>query len=151
SEQAAGMASYVFAYRIGMLISTAGALYLVSGFESWGFGKYAAWAAGYFVMAMLVVIGMITTLIATEPEKSVGARAEHAAHANENPVQRVWRTAVAAFSDFLTRDMALATLAFVVLFKFTDALAGAMTAPFVIDLGFTRNEYATIIKFFGLI
>ena len=36
----------------------------------------------------------------------------------------------------------IAMLAFVVLFKFTDALAGAMTAPFVIDLGFSRNEYA---------
>ena len=33
SEQAAGMASYVAAYRIGMLVSTAGALYVVSGFE----------------------------------------------------------------------------------------------------------------------
>ena len=37
-----------------------------------------------------------------------------------------------------------------VLFKFTDALAGAMTAPFVIDLGFSRNEYAAIIKGVGL-
>ena len=46
--------------------------------------------------------------------------------------------------------MALVVLAFVVLFKFTDALAGAMTAPFVIDLGFSRNEYAAIIKGVGL-
>ena len=36
SEQAAGMASYVAAYRIGMLVSTAGALFLVSAFESTG-------------------------------------------------------------------------------------------------------------------
>ena len=36
------------------------------------------------------------------------------------------------------------------LFKFTDALSGAMTAPFVIDLGFTRNEYAAIVKGVGL-
>jgi PAT family beta-lactamase induction signal transducer AmpG len=41
-------------------------------------------------------------------------------------------------------------LVFVVLFKFTDALAGVMTAPFVIDLGFSRNEYAAIIKGVGL-
>ena len=37
------MASYVAAYRIGMLVSTAGALFLVSGFEGLGFGKDAAW------------------------------------------------------------------------------------------------------------
>src|SRR5690242_9732304 len=39
NEQAAGMASYVAAYRVGMLISTAGALYVVSGFEAWGLAK----------------------------------------------------------------------------------------------------------------
>src|SRR5215510_14539026 len=59
SEQAAGMAAYVAAYRIGMLASTAGALFLVSGFEDGlGFGKDAAWTAGYLVMAALVVIGI---------------------------------------------------------------------------------------------
>jgi MFS transporter, PAT family, beta-lactamase induction signal transducer AmpG len=42
-------------------------------------------------------------------------------------------------------------LAFVVLFKFTDALAGVMTAPFVIDLGFSKEVYASIIKVVGLL
>ena len=147
SEQAAGMASYVAAYRIGMLVSTAGALFIVSGFESFGLGRHAAWSAGYAMMAALVAIGMATAILATEPEKSAAASA---AHAREKPLARVVEAAVGAFSDFLTRDMALMALAFVVLFKFTDALAGAMTAPFVIDLGFTRNEYAAIIKGVGL-
>src|SRR5271170_2290796 len=153
SEQAAGMASYVAAYRIGMLASTAGALFLVSGFES-GFGldRHAAWSAGYAVMAALVLIGIATTLIATEPEKSVRAEAEHAeaAAAGEDPMRRVLTAAIGAFSEFLTRDLAFVVLIFVVLFKFSDALCGAMTAPFVIDLGFSRNEYATIIKGVGL-
>ena len=150
SEQAAGMASYVAAYRIGMLASTAGALFLVSGFEGLGLGKGGAWTAGYLTMASLVVIGIATALIATEPEKSAIAAAEHAAHARDNPLTRVAVAAYGAFSEFLSRDMALVTLAFVVLFKFTDALAGVMTAPFVIDLGFSRNEYAAIIKGVGL-
>src|SRR6185295_4923286 len=34
NEQAAGMASYVAAYRVANLLSTAGALYIVTGFES---------------------------------------------------------------------------------------------------------------------
>src|SRR5213595_2587379 len=42
SEQAAGMASYVAAYRIGMLVSTAGALFIVSGFEGTGIVRHAA-------------------------------------------------------------------------------------------------------------
>src|SRR5208282_1773720 len=137
SEQAAGMASYVAAYRIGMLVSTAGALFLVSGFEAgFGFDRHAAWSAGYAVMAVFVLIGVATTLAAAEPEKSANA---DAVHARENARQRVVEAAIGAFSEFLTRDLALVALVFVVLFKFTDALSGAMTAPFVIDLGFSRN------------
>jgi PAT family beta-lactamase induction signal transducer AmpG len=150
SEQAAGMASYVAAYRIGMLVSTAGALFLVTRFEVMGFGKNAAWTAGYIAMAGFVVIGMVTTLIATEPAKSDLASAEHAAHARDNVVTRVARTAFTAFTEFLSRDAAIAVLIFVVLFKFTDALAGAMTAPFVIKIGFTRDEYAAVVKGVGL-
>jgi MFS transporter, PAT family, beta-lactamase induction signal transducer AmpG len=147
TEQAAGMASYVAAYRIGMLTSTAGALFLVSGFESFGFGEHAAWSWGYATMAALVGLGILTTLFAVEPEKSKKAGASHA---KQNPLTRVIGTAYSAFSDFLAMDFALVILTFVVLFKFTDALAGTMTAPFVIDLGFSRNEYATIIKGVGL-
>ena len=148
SEQAAGMASYVAAYRIGMLASTAGALFLVSGFETFaGFSKHAAWSAGYTVMAALVLIGIATTLVAREPEKSVQAEA---AQARTDSLTRVVQAAIGAFSEFLSRDLALVALGFIVLFKFTDALSGAMTAPFVIDLGFTRGEYAAIIKGVGL-
>ncbi len=147
SEQAAGMASYVAAYRVGMLVSTAGALFLVSGFQGFGLDHHAAWRAGYAVMAVLVLIGVATTLFATEPEKSAIAEA---VLERESALRRVTDAAVGAFSEFLSRDLAFVALAFVVLFKFTDALSGAMTAPFVIDLGFSRNEYAAIIKGVGL-
>jgi PAT family beta-lactamase induction signal transducer AmpG len=148
NEQAAGMASYVAAYRIGMLISTAGALFLVSAIEIHGFDKQAAWRWGYVAMAALVLIGTATALFATEPERSVQAEASHA---GQKSFARVTEAAVGAFKDFLGHELALVMLAFVVLFKFTDALSGAMTAPFVIDLGFSRNEYAAIVKGVGLV
>jgi PAT family beta-lactamase induction signal transducer AmpG len=147
SEQAAGMASYVAAYRIGMLVSTAGALFMVSGFQSLGLSHSAAWSAGYAAMAVLVLIGVATTLAAKEPAQSAAA---DAVLAREKTLQRVIEAAVGAFSEFLSREAAVVALAFVVLFKFTDALSGTMTAPFVIDLGFSRNEYAAIIKGVGL-
>ena len=98
-------------------------------------------------MAALVLIGTLTALAATEPEQS--ARAE-AATSTETAFARVMHAAVGAFSEFLGRKDALAALAFVVLFKFTDAFSGTMTAPFVIDLGFSRNDYAAIVKGVGL-
>ena len=147
NEQAAGMASYVAAYRIGMLVSTAGALFLVSGFQGAGLATQAAWHWGYAAMAVLVLIGTATALLATEPERS---RQAEAAHAHQRPFARVAEAAAGAFKDFLGLEFAVVALAFVVLFKFTDALSGAMTAPFVIDLGFTRNEYAIVVKGVGL-
>ncbi len=147
NEQAAGSAAYVAAYRVGMLVSTAGALFAVSGFQAYGFGKAAAWHLGYAAMAVLVLIGTVTALTATEPERSRQADAEHA---HQKPFARVAEAAIGAFKDFLSYEMAFVMLAFVVLFKFTDALSGAMTAPFVIDLGFARNEYAAIVKGVGL-
>ena len=74
NEQAAGMASYVAAYRVGTLASTAGALFLVSAAEGLGFAQQAAWTAGYAAMALLVVVGLVTVLVATEPEQSAIAR-----------------------------------------------------------------------------
>ena len=150
SEQAAGQASYVAAYRIGMLVSTAGALFLVTGFEDFGLAKGPAWMWGYLAMAALVGVGIVTALAATEPEKSAVAKEAHAKSSNDNPVLRVTVAARGALSDFLTRDLALVALVFVVLYKFCDAFAGTMTAPFVIDIGFTRNDYAAIVKGVGL-
>jgi MFS transporter, PAT family, beta-lactamase induction signal transducer AmpG len=151
-EQAAGMASYVAAYRIGMLVSGAGALFLVTAFQGLGFEHRASWNASYLVMAALVIIGIVTTLVATEPEKS--ARAGDHVPGWNNALHRLRSTVTGAFQDFFLREgflVALVVLAFVVLFKFTDALAGVMTGPFVVaDLGFTRNEYAAIIKGVGL-
>jgi PAT family beta-lactamase induction signal transducer AmpG len=99
------------------------------------------------VMAALVVIGMITALVATEPAQSKDAEAATAA---ESAFSRVIRAAVGAFSEFLSRRDAIAALAFVVLFKFTDAFSGTMTAPFVIDIGFSKVDYAAIVKGVGL-
>ncbi|HEX7789930.1 MAG TPA: MFS transporter [Afipia sp.] len=147
SEQAAGMASYVAAYRVGMLISTAGALFLVSGFEATGLTKSIAWMWGYIAMAAMVLIGMIAALVATEPEQS--RRAEEAT-SGESAISRVMTAAVGAFTEFLIRKDVWAILAFVILYKFTDSFSGTMTAPFVIDLGFTRNDYAAIVKGVGL-
>uniref|UniRef100_Q07TT0 Major facilitator superfamily MFS_1 n=1 Tax=Rhodopseudomonas palustris (strain BisA53) TaxID=316055 RepID=Q07TT0_RHOP5 len=147
NEQAAGMASYVAAYRIGMLISTAGVLFLVSAYEATGLMRSSAWMWGYVTMAAMVLIGTLTALLATEPEAS---RRAEAATSGDSALKRVVSAAVGAFSEFLARPDAFAALAFVVLFKFTDAFSGTMTAPFVIDLGFSRNDYAAIVKGVGL-
>jgi MFS transporter, PAT family, beta-lactamase induction signal transducer AmpG len=152
NEQAAGMASYVFGYRIGMLVSGAGGLLLVSGLEGLDLTKHAAWSTGYIVAALLVLIGIATTLLASEPEKSAAAERSHA---GKNAFGRLSTTVVHALVDLFSREgvlVAVVVLTFVVLFKLTDALAGIMTPPFVLrELGFSLKEYVAIIKGVGLI
>jgi PAT family beta-lactamase induction signal transducer AmpG len=55
----------------------------------------------------------------------------------------------APFSDMLARDGALTILTFVILYKFGDALAGTMSNPLYVSLGFTKVELANIGKVYG--
>jgi PAT family beta-lactamase induction signal transducer AmpG len=150
-EQAAGMASYVAAYRIGSLVAGAGALYLVAAFKEHDFDNLASWRACYLVMAALIFVGVIATLLGREPARSAAAEAEHAAHARENPLTRAFHAAVESLRDFMTHNLAVAALIFVALFKLADAMAFALTTPFVLDLGFSLREVATIRNGIGFI
>jgi PAT family beta-lactamase induction signal transducer AmpG len=145
-EQAAGMASYVAAYRVGMLASGAGVIGFSAWLESQGLSKDAIWPIAYAGAALLVLVGLAAALLAREP---VGAE-DDAATVRSAPLKRLFDTAKGAFVEFFNRDAALAILIFVVLFKLCDALAGAMTAPFVLSLGYTKAEYAAIVKGVGL-
>ena len=146
-EQAAGMAGYVAAYRIGMLVSGAGVIGLTAWLETQGLSKETVWPIAYAVAAALVVVGLLAVLLCREPASS-DTRAEPVAKADA--LTRVFRTAWHAFADFLSRDAAIAVLIFVVLYKLCDALAGAMTAPFVLSLGYDKATYAAIVKGIGL-
>ena len=145
SEQGAGMAGYVAAYRIGMLASGAGVLVLVAWLEHIGVARNAVWMWGYFGAAGAMIVGMIATFLATEPDAPPNA-IDH----NQAPLKRLAETATGAFGEFLARDAAILILLFVVLYKFCDAFAGALTAAFVINIGFDKETYAAVVKGVGL-
>lgn len=143
-EQGAGAAAIQIGYRIGMLVSGAGALYIADFF---------GWFAAFATMAALVSVGMATILL--NPEPTVGRRAEAAAnHANGARVAEMtgWIEAhvVAPFADFIARSGWPVILLFILLYKFGDAVAGVMTNPFYIETGFTLSEIASVSKIFGL-
>jgi PAT family beta-lactamase induction signal transducer AmpG len=145
SEQGAGMAGYVAAYRIGMLASGAGVLVLVAWLEHIGIARANVWMWGYFAAAAAMVIGMIATFLATEPDLPPQV-IDH----SHSPLRRLAETATGAFGEFLARDAAIVILLFVVLYKFCDAFAGALTAAFVINIGFDKATYAAVVKGVGL-
>lgn len=145
SEQGAGMAGYVAAYRIGMLVSGAGVLVLVAWLQAQGLARGTVWFWGYAGAALCMIVGIGATLLATEP-----AAPPQAVDHSHKPLRRLTETAVGAFGEFLRRDAAILILLFVVLYKFCDAFAGALTAAFVINIGFDKATYAAVVKGVGL-
>jgi len=139
-EQGAGAAATQWGYRFGMLAASAGALYAAS---------FGGWRFSYGLMAALMLVGMVTVWATPEPggasafEKLPGA----------TTVARVtaWlrHAVLAPFGDMLTREGAVTILAFVILYKFGDALAGTMSNPLYVSLGFTKVELANIGKVYG--
>jgi PAT family beta-lactamase induction signal transducer AmpG len=134
--QAAGAAAAVFGYRVGMLASGAGALVLAT---------YADWFTVYAVMAALLGVGVLAVLLAPEPLRTPEATAGSS--------MKAWleRAVVRPFAEFMSRPRWVLVLLFVMLYKFGDALAGVMTNPFLLELGFTKAEIATVVKSYGLI
>lgn len=142
-EQGPGAAATQWGYRFGLLAAGAGALYAAQ-FDSWAFA--------YTVMAALMAVGMLTVILTPEPAESAKALEPIP---GDTAAQRaiIWlrRAVVAPFGDFMMRPGWLAILAFVVLYKFSDALAGIMANPFYVALGFTKVEVANISKLFGFV
>jgi PAT family beta-lactamase induction signal transducer AmpG len=147
-EQAAGMAGFVAAYRVAMLLATAGVVALVAILQAKGYDGPEGWTLGYVAMAALVGVGLIATLFAREPAASL---AEEKGEEGTAAGARLVHAAVGAFVDFLAKPQAWAILAFVVLFKFCDAFAGHMIGPFVLAIGFDKATYAEVVKGVGLV
>jgi PAT family beta-lactamase induction signal transducer AmpG len=116
--------------------------------ETQGLSKDVVWPIVYAVAAALVVVGLLAVLMGREPAaRETPAEPE----TRSDALTRVFRAAQGAFAQFLSRKAAVAVLVFVVLYKLCDALAGAMTAPFVLNaLGYDKGTYAAIVKGVGL-
>lgn len=134
---AAGAATAVFGYRVGMLVAGAGALYLAS---------YMSWPLVYMSMAALVGIGIVTVLLSSEP-----AQTRNLIPLNSTFSQWVKEAVVAPFSEFMSRRYWVSILLFLILYKLGDAFLSNMTNPFYLEMGFSKMEIASVTKVFGLV
>lgn len=68
--QALMSATYIAGYRIGMLVSGAGSLFIADWLgSSREIYVYQAWQSTYLLMALVMLVGVLTTLIIKEPER----------------------------------------------------------------------------------
>ena len=141
TRQGAGAAAITLGYRVAMFVSGAGALLLA---------EFYGWFAAYATMAALVPIGLLASLAQGEPEGSADAL-----RATRRDPRGWLKQAVAEpFLEFFARNgaaTALLILLFIMLYKLGDALLGAITSPFYVELGFSKPEVASIVKTYGLV
>jgi MFS transporter, PAT family, beta-lactamase induction signal transducer AmpG len=154
--QAALAGTYVLGYRMALLATGAGALYIAD---------FATWTLAYLCMSALVLVGVFAVLISPEPTSLerldieqdplvIGYRERSRLRGRLQDVG-AWLTGavVAPLVDFFRRNgwMALPVLALIGLFKVSDISMAAMANPLYLDLGFTLSEIATVTNVFGIV
>lgn len=139
-EMAAGASAYVFGYRAGMLLSGAGAFALA---------EFYSWPVAYFVMAAALGVMVLVTLWRPEPVRPPVVDDAEEMEAAGGFAHFVKHSVVGPFVDFMTRPQWWVILLFIMFYKFGDSLAGVMTTPFLLKIGFEKLEIVGIVKTFG--
>lgn len=132
-QMPAGLSLYTTGYRLAMLIAGAVALWSMDRFR-------LEWWMVYTTVALFLSLGVFATLIAPESDSA----------AIERP-KTLREAVIGPFQQFFSQNGVWWMLAFILLYKIGDNLSSAMTAPFVIKHGYSKGEYAKLVKGVGLL
>lgn len=153
--QGAMAATYVFGYRLALLVAGAGALYLA---------EYLGWQVAYQLLAAAMLVGILTTLTISEPEHKADPKAKtieqkiESALGVDNAMPILARflrwfsdAVVSPFVEFFQRNgkTAISILLLIGVYKMSDIAMGVMANPFYLDLGFSKKDIADVSKVFG--
>ena len=131
--QGALAATYTLGYRIGLIVSGAGALYIA---------EFSGWQIAYLSMAVVLLLPLLAALFAREPEQ-IQVRER----------KRFGEAFVGPFNEFFRRHglvVAIALLVFIGLFKLPDQMLGVVAGPFYIDTGYSKAQIAMVSKLYGV-
>jgi PAT family beta-lactamase induction signal transducer AmpG len=159
NQQGAMAAAYQLGYRVALLTSQAGALWIA---------QDAGWSISYTTMAVLMGVGIFTTLVVGEPqvterrasiltEERVVAWLKQRAHWPEF-LKRAggwfFGAVICPFVDFMSRygwALGLLIFSFICTYRLTDFAMGVMANPFYLDQGYTLKEIAAVVKTSGFL
>jgi len=127
-ELGLGSSMYIYGYRLGMLLAGGGGMILAD---------RMAFANVYLIMAACMLPGVLTTLLTPEPDISTG------------PPRTMKEAVVNPLVEYFSRHNAIWILVFILLYKIGDTMAGAITTPFYLDIGFTKTDIGAVVKVFG--
>jgi PAT family beta-lactamase induction signal transducer AmpG len=157
--QGAMVAAYQVGYRAALICGSAGALTVAAA---------AGWHWSYLAMALLGGVGILTTLVISEPQpRAAKESVEREAHVIEwlesrahwprpllNAGEWFVGAVVCPLLDFFGRygpGVAVVLLMFIGSYRLTEFAMGSMINPFYIDQGYTLGQIATVVKVYGLL
>ncbi|MEN7343839.1 MAG: MFS transporter [Pseudomonadota bacterium] len=129
--------AYQYGYRLALICSSAGALYLAE----WG-----GWALTYSLMAGLMGVGILAVLMSREPAGTPTLSYTSAADWLQKSVFQPFFDMFSRFGGVL-----LLILAYVLCFRVSDYVLGILANPFYLDLGFSKTDVANVAKAYGIV
>jgi PAT family beta-lactamase induction signal transducer AmpG len=153
--QAVLAAAYLAGYRLAMIFSSAGTLWIAALFSSENTDyDLQAWQSTYLVMAACMALGLLTTLLSPEPVVESQIRVSTAESSIGQKLLNWLKVAVIGpFVDFFARHglNALLILSLIACYRVSDVVMGVMANVFYVDMGFTKEEVASVSKIFGVL
>lgn len=140
--QAVMAAFYQYGYRVAVVLASAGAFYIA---------EFGSWDMAYKTMAACMGVGLVTTLLCSEPEvrKTVATKLSGTVAAKAS--QWIYIAVVEPFADFIRRyhRWSFVLLAFIASFYVSDRVLGILANPFYLDIGFSKAQIASVAKLYG--
>jgi PAT family beta-lactamase induction signal transducer AmpG len=127
-ELGLGSAIHVQAYRIASLVPGSLALILADSLP---------WSSVFWIVSGFMLVGIIMSLLVTEPESEVKAAAN------------LREAVIAPFAEYIGRrgwKGLILVLGFMFLYKIGDNMATALSTPFYLDLGFSKTQIGLVAK-----
>ena len=133
-KQTAGTAIYTIGYRLGMLISGAGVIFLSSRLD---------WPYIYLILGLIYFVSLVALLyiFVEKPSQEDNSKID----------QNFWHKIFISPFEHLTLKYFIWAISFIIIYRLADNMLVIMLNPFFISLGFTAVEIASISKFFGTI
>ena len=165
--QGAMAATYQAGYRLAMILASAGVLWVAASLDASPTDyDYQSWRIAYLIMAACMTIGIITTLIIQEPNVPTNHLAAETEKQASQLIARwnlnarltqlltwLYGAMIAPFQNFIARHgyHAILILTLIAVYRISDVVMGVMSNPFYVDMGYSKDEVATVSKVYGVI
>jgi PAT family beta-lactamase induction signal transducer AmpG len=136
--------AYQLGYRVAILVTEAVILIIANHF---------GWPFSYGVMAVLMTVGIVATMLAMEPRRSVAEARAGAAAAPLTTVRGLADAIVSPFTEFFRAhgSLAILMLAMISFYQLPDYISGPMYNPYYHDLGLSKDVVGAVRASIGTI